>query len=254
LPGDGHYVVILNQRAVELLWPGEHVEDVIGRSAYGGFTARGVAEVIGVVPTGRHVSIGEEPTAAVYTSLEQMRVVPTATLFFRTAGPPELYMQEVAARLRQLDAAVPIHDIESATALVDRALWGVRAGAGLLGIIASVGLLLAALGVYGVISNMVGERSREVGIRLALGARNVRVYRLVIGRVVLVVGAGILLGLVVVALAGRVAAGFLYGVPPTDLLTLGTVAACLFGTALLAAFIPARRATRFDPMEVLRSD
>jgi putative ABC transport system permease protein len=210
--------------------------------------------VIGVVPTGRQVSIGEEPTAAVFTSLEQMRVVPTATLFFRTNGPPQSWMQEVAARLRSVDAAVPIHDLEAATVLVDRALWGVRAGAGLLAAIAAIGLLLAALGVYGVISNMVGERTREVGIRLALGAGHARVYHVVMGRVAVVVGAGILAGVAVVALAGKVAERFLYGVPATDVPTLATVVTCLFAIALLAAFIPARHATRVDPVEVLRGD
>jgi putative ABC transport system permease protein len=253
-PADASYVVILNERAAELAWPGEPPANAIGRTVYGGFVAGPSAEVIGVVPTGRQVSMAEEPTPAVFTSLEQMRTVPTATLFFRTTGPPERAMQTVAARLRQIDPAVPIHDIEAAEALVDRALWGVRASAGLLAAIAAVGLLLAALGVYGVIASMVGERRREVGIRLALGAGRGRVYHLVIGRVVVVVGAGIIIGIGVVAAAGRVTAGLLYGVAPTDRPTLAAVAACLLLVALLAAFLPARQATRVDPLEVLRGD
>lgn len=253
-PADVQYVVILNQRAAELLWPGEPPEHVIGRTVYGGFVAGPGAEVIGIVPTGRQISVGEDPTPAVFTSLEQMILVPTATLFFRTYGPVEIAMREVAARLRSVDPAVPIHDIESASALVHRALWAARASAWLLAAVALVGLLLAAVGVYGVVSSMVGERRREMVIRLALGASRGRVYNLVIGRVVVVVVIGILIGFGIVTAGSRVIAGLLYGVPTTDPTTFLAVATCLLLVALLAAYLPARVAMRVDPVEVLRND
>jgi putative ABC transport system permease protein len=248
------YVVILNERAAELAWPGESPEAAIGRTIYGEFVAGGRAEVIGIVPTGRQITLGEKPTPAVLTALEQMNIVPTATLFFRTAGPPDRALPEVAARLRAVDPDVHMHDIELASALVDRALWGARASAGLLSIVAAVGLLLATLGIYGVVSSTVGERRREMGIRLALGAGHGRLYQLVIGHVAIMVIVGILVGFGTVAAASRVVASQLYGIPPTDRVTLAAVATCLLIVALLAAYLPARQATRVDPLEVLRGD
>jgi predicted permease len=248
------YVVIINEMTAALAWPGEAVDRVVGRRLYGAFGVGGSAEVIGVVPTTRQVSLGEEPTAAVYASLEQRSRLDMATLLFRTRGDPREALAMVAARIRAIDPKVPVHSVQPGSALVARALWGARASASLLTALAMIGAFLAAVGVYGIVSSMVGEQRRAMAIRIALGAGRERVHRLVMGRALAIVGLGMLIGLVAVLAAGRTIASLLYGVPPHDPPTLATVAAGLLAIATIAAYLPSRRATRVDPLEILRGD
>jgi hypothetical protein len=249
------HVVVINERTAEQAWPGEPPLSAIGRVFYGGGVGTAnPAVVVGVVPTGRHITLGEDPMPVVYTSLEQMGRVPVATLFYRTAGNPVALLDDVSERIRSIDARVVLHDAEPASALVERALFAPRASASLLTAFAFLGLLLAALGVYGVVSNSVNERTREMGVRIALGAGGLRVQSAVVGRVLLVVVLGAGLGLIAALTGGRLVTHLLYDVPARDPITLVAVAATLLATAFTAAWIPARRATRLDPMKVLRAD
>lgn len=242
-------VAVVNRRLVELFWPDG---DPLGRRLQIGLEAEAV-EVVGVVPTGKYGDLAEDPQPALYRPVAQL-YPPTATLFVRgrDGAPPPLPAARRA--VQDLDAALPLFDVEPAEALLGRALWEDRAVALLLGVFGLVGMLLAAVGIYGVVAASVRERTREMGLRIALGARSGSVLALVLGRVLALSLAGSILGLAAAALLTRPLGSLLYGVGVADPLTFGGVAALLLAVALAAGYLPARRATRVDPMVALRSD
>jgi predicted permease len=248
---DVRWVVVINERGAELVWPGDPIQVAVGRTLRVNDTR---AEVIGVVPTGRHFTLGEEPTPYIYGSLEQQSTMPTATLFFRTRNSPEALLDVVADRIRAIDPGVHVHDVEPARALVSRAMWRARVSAGLVGALGCVGLLLAVVGIYGVVTSAVGERRRELGIRIALGAAAARVTREVVGRALWVVLVGVGFGTLAVRLSAPAASSLLYGIPPSDPIAIGGACAVLMIAALFAAWLPARRAGRVDPLEVIRAE
>jgi ABC-type antimicrobial peptide transport system permease subunit len=129
-----------------------------------------------------------------------------------------------------------------------------RAGATLLGIFSVLGLVLASVGLYGVVAYAVAQRTRDLGIRMALGAESSDIYRVVLGHGVKLTSFGLIIGVVAALIMARMTQGVLFGVSTTDPITLGSVAAILATVALLASFIPARRATRVDPMSILRGE
>lgn len=252
---DAAPVVVMNRAAADLFWPGE---DPVGRSLLLGPDGRS-ATVVGTTPTGRYVSLTEEPQPVVYIPFEQAEALST-TVFVRAAPgePPPL---DAARRtVSALDPAIPVFDVETATAAVDRALWTTRAISGILGAFGLVGLLLAGVGVYGVVSHSVRARRREMGLRMALGAQRARVLREVLRQALGMVVAGTVVGLALaagVALAGGRGGSLeeqLHGVPATDPLTYSSVAAVLLTVAVAAAAIPAVRATRVDPAITLKGE
>jgi ABC-type antimicrobial peptide transport system permease subunit len=129
-----------------------------------------------------------------------------------------------------------------------------RAGATLLGIFSVLGLVLASVGLYGVVADAVAQRARDLGIRMALGAGSKDIYRVVLGHGVKLTSLGLIIGIVAALILARLAQGVLFGVSSTDPITLGSVAVILAAVAFLASFIPARRATRVDPMVALREE
>jgi putative ABC transport system permease protein len=147
---------------------------------------------------------------------------------------------------------LPLVNVSTVPALLDDSLWAPRAGAVLLALFGALALVLAALGLYGVMSYSVTQRSREIGIRMALGARQLDVLGLVVGQGMRVVAAGGVLGLILAFLATRLAAGMLVGVSPTDPVAFGWTSALLALVALAAILLPAQRATGLDPIVVLR--
>ena len=154
--------------------------------------------------------------------------------------------------IRNIDPTLPINDIRTGTKLIEQALWGAEIGVGLLGVFGFLALGLASIGLYGIMAYSVNQRRREIGIRMALGAHHADVLGLV-GRLWLkltVIGV-VVGGALAVALA-RLIGTFLYGVKPADPLTYGAVAVALAGIALLACYIPARRAINVDPIVALR--
>ena len=242
-------VAIVNETFVRQFWPGE--DPLGGRFRLGGPQSP-LTEVVGVVADGKYAGLNEEPQAYVVRPLAQV-YTGTNTLILRTEGDARGLLAAVRNEVRQLDPHLPA----AGKALEERLampLLPVRVAAGLLGGFGLLALLLAAVGIYGVMSHAVSRRTREIGIRVALGARASNVLRLVIGQgmapVLLGVAAGILAALGLARLAGSL----LFGLSASDPLTYVGVAALLTAVALLACYVPARRATKIDPMAALRNE
>jgi putative ABC transport system permease protein len=176
------------------------------------------------------------------------------TVAVRTTGDPLAAAPEVRRAIRSVDAQQPIVSVGTMSDVVRNSLAERRLVLTLVGGFAAAALLLAALGVYGVTANTVTQRTRELGIRMALGADRRKVIWSVLGEPARLVAVGLVLGLAGTFAAGRVVQRLLYGVSPTDPATLAAVAVVLLLVALLASYFPARRATRVDPMIALRSD
>ncbi len=242
-------VAIVNQAMVERFWPGE---DPIGRrfSYYG---EEEVWEVAGVVATSKYLNVGEDPQAQAYVPRLQ-DYNPAITLVVRVAGDPGQMLETVRGEVQALDPALPITNPQTLQAAVGQALWAPRMAAILLGVMGGLALLLAAIGIYGVMAYTVSQRRHEIGIRMAMGARGADVLKLVLGQGMILVAAGLALGLGVAVVAGRKIVPLLYGVSPTDVETFVTTSALLAAVALVATLIPARRASVVDPVSVLRRE
>ncbi len=156
--------------------------------------------------------------------------------------------------LRQLDSDLPAYQWQTLEQAVDRALWRQRLQGQVIGLFAALAMILATIGIYGVISYSVAQRTREVGVRVALGATRSQVVGLVLRQGVTLVGTGVVLGLVVALAATRLLTKLLYGIAPTDLATFLAVPLVLGTVAVLASWLPARRASRIDPLVAMRSE
>jgi predicted permease len=239
-------VAIVNQSFARRFWPGE---DPIGKRIRIGDSAR---EVVGVARDSRTRSLDESPAPYFYLPFLQY-YQPNMTLEVRTAGDPAAMIPAIRREIAALDRDLPVQSgtMEDALGL---SLLPQRAGATLLGIFSVLGLVLASIGLYGVVAYAVAQRTRDLGIRVALGAEARDVYRVVLGHGVKLTMLGLLIGVGAALLLARLARGVLFGVSSTDPVTFGSVAAILAAVALLASFIPARRATRVDPMVALREE
>ena len=176
------------------------------------------------------------------------------TLFVRAAGQATETFAAIRSVAHDLDAQAPLFGLQTMDARVNEALRQEQLLASVSSYLGLLGLLLTAVGVYGVISYAVGRRTREIGIRLALGAQTGDVFRLIIKRGLTLTLSGIAFGMIAAFALTRVMASLLYGVSATDPLTFAGVALLLIGVALFACYLPARRATKVDPMIALRSE
>ncbi len=242
--------VVINKTLAEKFWPGE---DPIGRriQLFGGQGPW--VTVSGVVGDVRQMSLSEPPRQELYISYqafagqEMSRVV-------RTTDDPERLGTAVTKAIREVDPEQPVFGVMSMERLIDNAGAERRVSMLLLLLFAAIALLLSALGIYGVMAYTTNQRRHEIGIRMALGARGGDVLRLVLGQGMRLVALGLGLGLVGAWLLSRVLASQLYGITRQDPLTYLSVAALLAFVALTATWLPARRATRVDPMLSLRSE
>ncbi|HEX8722317.1 MAG TPA: ABC transporter permease [Pyrinomonadaceae bacterium] len=246
-------VVVVNETFARRFFPGaEPAREAVGKRI--GFKGdQGPwAEIVGVAKDGKYWTIGEAPELFVYSPLAQ-RYTSTATLVVRAAGgDPRALVPALRAEARALDAALPLYDVKTFEEHMGVSLFPARVAAALLGGFGLLALVLAGTGIYGVVSYAAAQRTREIGIRMALGAQRGDVLRLVAGRGMLLVGAGVALGLAGALALTRFMEGVLYGVSATDPFTFALVVALLLGVALVACLLPARRATKVDPMVALR--
>ena len=242
-------VVIINETVARRLWPGE---DPIGRMAQAGGTD---VRVIGVVADVHESSVEGNPGWQMYVSGAAPQFGPEgAQLVVRTKLPPEALATSVMSTLRQINPAQPATEFRPIQRLVDHAVSPRRFFVLLVSIFAGLGLILASLGIYGVISYSVTQRTQEIGIRMALGASQARVQLGVIGKTLLLALIGIFAGTVAsLAIAGLIAS-LLYGTKATDGATFVSMILLLLLVALLAGYIPARRASRIHPMIALRNN
>ena len=173
-------------------------------------------------------------------------------LMIRTTAAPSAYVATMRDVVRGLDPDQPVAQVASGKELLSRRLSGPRFNTLLLGSFAGLGLVLAALGIYGVVSFLVTQRTHEFGIRIALGAQTTNVLKLVLGKALILSLIGVGLGLGASLVLTQLMTDLIYGVKPTDPLTLIVVALLLTGITIVASYVPARRATKVDPLVALR--
>ena len=240
-------VVVINESLARRYWPGE---DAVGKSL--GFASTSW-RIIGVVGDVRTQGLTRESGSAVYVS---MRWAPRSNLkfFVRTRGEPLAMISAIRAAVHDADPTQPIANLTSLDRVVSSTVAQPRLVATLLGMFGALALALAVLGIYGVISFNVAQRTREIGLRMALGADGSSVVRMVVARTARLSATGIVLGTVGALALTRVLTTQLYGVEPADPLTFVIVALLLGGAALLAGYLPARRAAAVDPVVALREE
>jgi putative ABC transport system permease protein len=175
-------------------------------------------------------------------------------LAIRTGGAPASVYATVESMVSEIDSELPVHDMRPMTRVVAETVASRRLTLWLVGGFAGVALVLAFVGIYGVMSYSVTERIHEIGVRMALGAQQRDVLRLVVGHGMGIAAAGLVIGAVAAFLATRAMTGLLFGVRPSDPLTYGVIAAVLGFAALAACYFPARRATAVDPLIALRHE
>jgi putative ABC transport system permease protein len=243
-------VAVINQAMAAKFWPNEHA---LGKR----FSIKGdkgpFLEIIGVVQTGKYKSVVEEPKAFFYVPLSQ-DYMSYRTVHIRTSVPPETLQRQIEEQVRELNRGVAISQMQT----MRQALQGVngffffRFGAQLTGTMGLLGLVLAVVGVYSVVSYAAAQRTHEIGIRMALGAEPRDILTLVLRQSIVVVGLGLAIGLAASFAGTRAIANLIVGVRPTDPVTFLSVVLLLSAIALLACWIPARRATRVSPLTALR--
>jgi putative ABC transport system permease protein len=176
------------------------------------------------------------------------------SIYARTAGSAEALQESIRSAVQSVDPNLPVFDVHTMDGIVAGSMASRKFALQLMGIFASAALLLAAIGIYGVMAYFVSQRVREIGIRMALGAKRGDVLRMVASRGMVLAGIGAAIGAAASLLATRLISGMLFGVSPYDPLTIVVFAAILTGAALAANYFPARRAAKVDPMVALRYD
>ena len=242
-------VLLVSRDAAKLYWG---PDDPIGRRAALPYSPTVLRQVVGIVGDVKQRNLTEASTPTVYFYTREASG--RATFVIRTSLPPATLVQPAVAAIRAIDPQQPVGDIRTMMQVLDAKLTSQRFSALLLGVFAGVALLLAAVGIYSVLSYIVRGRSREIGIRTALGARTADVLRLVIVEGMSPTLVGIAAGTIAALASARVMATFVFGVSSSDPLTLAAVAATLVLVAVMASLVPAYRAVRLDPVTVLRAD
>ncbi len=207
--------------------------------------------IVGIVPDVAVDQLGAEPRPFVYLPMRQL-YAPYSTLHVRTVGSPDALLPVVRERMQRLDPALAIQGASTIGGILDQVMWAPRTGAQLLGAFAGLAVLLALIGIYGVMSYNVSQRRPEIGIRMALGAGSAHIRHLMLREGMMPALLGLAAGLAASIALGRWVGSLLYDVHPFDAATLAVVAALLTVTALGACWLPSARAARIDPLKALR--
>jgi len=245
-------VVVVNEHLAKLAWPGENP---LGKTVKA-FGSEALVEVVGVVKDVTFDNIGEDPKPYIFFSLAQegSRGSGFATLHVRTQADAVALTPLLRKQLQTLDPSLPFTNVTTIEENISQGLWAPRTGAALLGAFGLLAVLLASLGVYGVMSYTVSRRAREIGIRMAIGAQAGDVMTMILHRGLVIAAAGLAFGLGAAFLVARYFQNLLIGVAAGDPPTYATITVLLAGVALLACWLPARRATKVDPLIALRSE
>ena len=246
------HVIVINDTMARRYWPNE---DPIGKRLAIGESSKDTSwrTIVGVVSDNRHASLSEPPVPTAFIAYRQdFESWPRMGFVIKAKTDAASLTSVVRKELAEIDRAQPVYAIEPMENLLRTSVAQRRFIMLLLGSLSAIALALAMVGVYGVISFSVSERTQEIGIRMALGARAADVLRMVLGQGMRVAVIGIVIGLAAAFALTRLLSSMLFEVSPTDLRTFSIVAALLGGIALFACFIPARRATKVDPLVALR--
>jgi predicted permease len=248
---DAQRVAIVNETLAQRFWPGK---SAIGQRVRPiGTTAdpREAIEVVGVVRDSKYVTVGEPPRPFLYRPLAQA-YTPRITMLVRATGAPMSVLSTIRREVRSLDAGLPVFNVVTLAEATSTSLLPAKIAGLLLSTLGVVALSLAALGIYAVLSYLVRARTREIGIRVAIGARPGAVARMVVRQAMVWTVIGAAFGLALALVLTRFLGGFLYAISPSDPLTFGGVTLLLVLIACAAAAVPAVRASRLDPLAALR--
>jgi predicted permease len=240
-------VAIVNAKMAHDYWPNG---DALGkRIQLPGESA--MRQVIGVARMANYSTLGEQPQLCVYLPLEQ-NYLDAMTLYVRAKGDPQQILIPVQSEVRAAGPQISVDDARTGRKILDQALFGARIGVALLSVFGLLALGLASIGLYGIMAYSVNRRKREIGVRMALGASQISVTRLILRQGMSLVVAGVAIGLAAALVAGRLLAGLLYGVSASDPISVFSAALVLLTVAMLACYLPARWASRVDPLVALR--
>jgi predicted permease len=250
---DAPGVTVINRTMAQRYWPNE---DAIGKKVIIPAHPDRPIFVVGIVADTKHSSLRENPSPEMFVPYTQDAWPSMAIMqvVLRSRATPDSVMGGARNALHSIDPSLPVAKVTTLSAMTDRVLSQERFSMVLLGFFGVFSLLLAAVGIYGVISYSVGQQTREIGIRMALGAQRESVFRSVLGHGLRLAGMGIGLGLVAAFGVGQALTSYLYGVKGYDPLTFGVVSLALALVAVLAGVFPARRAASIDPMQALRTE
>ena len=242
--------VVISEALARRHWPGE---DPLGKRIRVYWNNPQDDEVIGVVGDVHHEGLQAEARPAVYWPYPRFSY-PSMTVAVRSSGDPAAALTTAAAIVRQIDPALAVSNMRTMNEVVARSVAQRRLTMQMIATLAVAALALAAVGIYGVIAYSVSQRTREIGVRMALGARRGDVLRMIVGEAMFLTAAGVALGLGGALLLTRLMNDLLFGVTPSDPVTFVAVALTLGMVALAASYLPGRRATRVDPSIALRAE
>ena len=247
-------VMMVNEQLVDQIFPGEN--PVGKRITFGGTDANGQPrwfEIVGVVANVRSLELREEPIAELYFSFGQ-DLWPAMSLVVRSTVEPSSLATSVRQVVNEVDRSVPVADVKTMDHIVSESITQPRFNLFLLGLFSAVAMVLSAAGIYGVTAYTVTQRTHELGIRIALGAQMSDVLKMILGQGMAVIGIGLVLGLAAAFALTRLLRSLLFGVGENDPLTFVAITFVLVLVALVASYIPARRATKVDPLTALRTE
>ena len=251
---DSADAVIVNEELARRFFPGE---EAVGKRIQLALERTRFREIVGVVGNAKLSGLDAKVDPAVYVPLSQNtwpHALRTSYLVLRTSVAPNMLAQAIRDEIHSIDPALPITQVRTMEEIIGESLASRRFSMSLLLVFAAVAGVLAAVGIYGVTSYGVTQRTHELGVRVALGAQRSDILKMVIGSGMKLALAGVLIGVAGAAAATRLMAGLLYEVSATDPITFGSVAAALTAVAVIACYVPARRATKVDPMVALRGE
>lgn len=243
----GAPVAIINDTMATKYWPNQ---DVLGKMIE---LPRGkqFLRIVGVVKTTNYQSLGEAPQSSIYLPLKQ-NYSENMILYVRTEREPATALAAVQNEIHNIDPRLPVEDVRTGTRIIDQALWWSKIGVGLLGVFGLLALVLASVGLYGIMAYSVNQRRREIGVRMALGAGEGRVALFILRQGMTVVLIGVVVGLGLAFALGRMLSRFLYGISGSDLVSMTSASLVLILVAFIACYLPARSASHVDPLVALR--
>jgi putative ABC transport system permease protein len=248
-------VVIVNERFAQKYFPGENV---IGKRIQPGFSAddsgEKIREIVGVVGNVKHLSLRNEDSPEMYLPRTQIPFGISSLVIRTSVSNPGAITNSIRKELAAMDATIPLTSVRVFDEYISRSLARPRFNTLLLSIFAGTALVLTAIGIYGVLAYSVAQRTSEIGIRIALGAGKSSIFRLIVGQAMTLVGISLLLGLAGAFAATRLLNSLLFGVGASDPATFAGIVILVSAVAFIAAWLPARRATRVDPIIALRAE
>src|SRR6266436_5950598 len=249
--GGKQEVAIIDETTARRYWSG--IDPVGRRLRLGGNPSLPWVTVVGIVKDMKQDGLDTDGVPHIFRPIYQQSPLRSraVSVVARTPLPASLLESQIRKEIQTLDPALPVFNVRSMNDVMDASIAPRRFSAELVGVFAAVAMLLSSIGIYGLLAYMVGQRSREIGIRVALGAQRPDILKLILGKGLLLAGTGIAIGLILSAISAPMIAGLLYGVHPIDVIVFVTVPLILLVVAFLATYIPARRATMVDPIIAL---